>query len=610
MRRVLTVFAALALLLVACGGSGTSTDTTASPTATAELPPTTSTTEPPETSTPAPDTSPAATPFPPAPVTTGKDFPQVLSRDLIPWGEVGPGWYLLAYDPSGTSPLESSRGSPPPAPPTPLTILYLVDGRDAAGLYEVAAIDGVATIADWRLDGSAALVWTRPDRSQPSGELLLVDIASGEAQQLAGDHLLDDRGYGNPALAFTTPQGLHLVARTDDGVTETLAYYDFAGNQLQELFQQPIIPFPSPEQQVMVNLDWLYGPDGIDLVVSHAQGLSLVTNDGTVIRDLWMPEVASYCQPVRWWSEGVFLGACRGVPPDFPHGFYHQLWLLRTDGTPGEAITEVTNEEVGYWDYGYFDAWPTENGTLLQTGGDAGSYGIVFVQDRQTQPIANVFSTGQRLVDVSVGRAAINAAGPEPGGAFYIFDLQAGEADVIIPQIENTTGVTSAFGLATAVLAETELLVLDASAWVGRQFSIDDWTWGDRVVVDGQTEDLYASNPYSVPWDGEYRAGSEYVIVASKPEAIFSDVYRERDLMVWVYDDEGIVLDAIGVRLPPGIKLGGCWQVNPAGASWPAVVFTASRGDAPTDEDLAWFIMPPLEYFNPIDPQTIDCSAG
>ena len=350
MRFVVAVCAGLALL-AACGGSQTSTETTTSPTPTGELPSTTSTLPPSTTAEtitaplPGPEPPPSTpTPTPLAPVTTGENIPEALSRDLIPWAEVGPGWYLVAYFPWLEQPADTPREGPRPSPQT---IVYLVDGRDAGGLYELAALDGWASIADWRRDGSAALIWmeTPIPLSAPEITLLLVDTATGDQQVLAGEHLTGEFGSPNRALGFTTPSGIHLVSRTDDGIAETLASYDFAGNVLHELYSQPIPDhFPG-------RLSWLYGIEGLDVVVGHSKGMSLIDNRGGPIRELWVPG-DDYCQPVRWWSEDEFLARCTsstsrlGNRPDFPLDTYYEPWLIRTDGNPAwSAPVRVTKAE-------------------------------------------------------------------------------------------------------------------------------------------------------------------------------------------------------------------------------------------------------------------------
>ena len=461
MRRMLAVLAALALLLVACGGSGTSTETTASPTATAELPTTTSTLPPSTTTTTPPETTttlPPATPEPPPPtptptplalVTTGENIPEALSRDLIPWEEVGPGWYLVTYS--------RYQLDPPAEGPFPQTMLYLVDGRAAGVLYEVTSFDSGADIVDWRLDGSAALVWNNHLRSPTGpGDLWLVDIASGEHRVLRGDHV-DLHGLGrNFSLGFTSPEGIHLVASThDDGwTTESLAYYDLDGNRLQELFSQPY-----PEEEPLGRLSWLYGVDGLDVVVGHSAGVALVDNRGNLIRDLWVPD-DNFCQPVRWWSAGEFLARCTnnksGEVNRPPHAYW-EPWALRTDGTPGEKLAEIPQSGLG--DLGYRDAWPTSAGLLVQGSGDCQPSHIKIVTGTQVH-MGSPFSliadyptvgpTREMLVDVVEERAAIHA-GIDCGhpGAFYTYALQTGPANIIIPPIENILGLTSVVGLAT-----------------------------------------------------------------------------------------------------------------------------------------------------------------
>ena len=380
---------------------------------------------------------------PPSKVTTGENIPEALSRDLIPWAEVGPGWYLVGY--GAWSPESPDLRRP--------TVLYLVDGRDTGVLYEVAAFpwNHGGWLADWRSDGSAALVWTT-DPVARDFTLSLLDIATGEQQVLVGDHLFDHLGGPNFELAFTKPQGLHLVASTDDGATEKLAYYDIAGNRLQELYSQPI-----PDGTLDLGLlSWLYGLEGLDAVVGHSTGIALVDNRGDLIRELWVPE-DNFCKPVRWWSEGEFLARCTSstrMTSDSPDAYlrlYWQPWVLRTDGAIGEPITTIPQGELPYGVYGHYDAWPTAAGVLLQGSGECATGTVHILEGGQTRGFPTVLPGVLSLVDVVDGRVALKAF-PECGGqngAFYIHDLQTGEANIIIPPIEDIVGVQGVIGLAT-----------------------------------------------------------------------------------------------------------------------------------------------------------------
>ena len=381
-----------------------------------------------------------------------------MSRDLIPWGEVGPGWYLVTYVVGG---FDAATGM---SIPGSRTILYLVDARGLGVLYEVLAWESGtdARIADWRLDGSAALIW----RTAPTGErdLVFLEIASAEQQVIVGRDLLDGLGYMErfsynwpnalidplyigdvlgygDQVRFTTPKGVHLVARTADGTTETLAYYNTAGTRLQELYSQPNPASPNH------SLRWLYGAEGMDLVVAHAGGVALVDNKGQLIRDLWVPE-DTFCAPVRWWSQDQFLAACTGQQPTFPHEFYHQLWLLRTDGSPGEPLTGVP-QDAHPIELGYTDAWPVLGGMLFNRTGGCAANSTEFVGSASAQ----VYSVTNDTATVDVfgeTRMVHDLAGCENGRkGLSANDLGTGEVTKIISQSGANLGVTTVFGLAS-----------------------------------------------------------------------------------------------------------------------------------------------------------------
>jgi len=433
MRRTAILLVAGCLLVLGC--TETTDDSTTVPSSTTSTEATTSTTSTTSTtlgssttSVPAPTTTTAAssTTSPPTtvasrPVTVDPNLPAAVGGHLVDWNAVGPGWILALYDASDIV-----------AAVTHPTVLYLID--PAGTPYEVGSWpSGPYEIADWAGTGDAALLLSN------GSDAVIVDLRTGAETAAVA---LPLGSYGRP-VSFTAPTGTNVVVLTDDGTTQRVERRNRSGSVLAILGEQPT---PATARD---GLEWLYGHDGTFVLIKHAGGIELVSNDGTFIRDLWTP-MAHTCTPKRWWSDDSFVAACVGEGPAFPHNWYHQVWLLKTDGTAGAPLTEIPAGAIPVVDMGYFDGWQIPTQTYVQWVGDCGVAGIGTVAPDGS---VTMIGGGENRRFVSVDGSQITVLGSlqcdTSEARLIATDLSGVETGVLIPRIGNAWGVRSAATLTT-----------------------------------------------------------------------------------------------------------------------------------------------------------------
>lgn len=449
------VLVLLFLLATACGpgtatptspptsatGSTAATTTASTPTTTASsttetAAPSTTTTASSTTTTASSNTTTTAssTTTTTEPVAVAGFLPEATSRSLIPWGDVGPGWYVVLYDGSRADPMLEREA-----------YLYLVapDGTR----YQAAdwpANERPYGITDVRPDGTAAIVVG--DDGTHHRRYELVDLQSGARQALPVPvPPLGVDGPGDP-VKFTRPTGRNLVVWSSDGSTEHIDRRTTGWAQLAQVYQQPYSDWDHA-------LRWLYGYDGTTVVVAHSGGMAVVGNDGPPVRDLWVP-MGHICEPVRWWDAHTILASCRGQGPAFPHDFYHQLWLLPDDGTAGEPLTNMPAGPIDVVDFGYLDAWSISGDVLLQWAGDCGAASIHVLQSDGTGiPLAvgGVTGDGIQMVGVSDGRIGtyVWQGCDQWVGALEAIGTDGSFLRHLVPTVGDARGVIAAQGLAT-----------------------------------------------------------------------------------------------------------------------------------------------------------------
>jgi TolB protein len=381
-------------------------------------------------------------------VTIDPNLPAALSGDLIPWADVGEGWYVVLYDSSRANPAsgEDIREGPP--------VLYLVN-RDGAR-YEVAAwepgqfrtlIDATATSA------LLAGMGSNPDETVYE----VVDLTSGDSSVV---HTVgfEERSLGIwwPLVSLTRPDGANVVVHRSDGTIEWLERRARDGTVLAVVYEQTYTEGGR-------SMAWLYEPEGTSLVVSGEEGIVVVSNEGSVVGEVSSPP-ETLCEPVRWWNPDTFLAACYGLtaasaPLDEygqPHTFYGRLWLLETDGSPGTALTEYPAEPTIVVDFGFHDAWPVDDEVFLQWSGDCGSSAVAilnteglgeFLQMEGPEGVGH----GVAMVDIVDGQMTVYGWDDCAAtiGALFTTDLDGRYLSTLVPVVGDARGVIGVRGLAT-----------------------------------------------------------------------------------------------------------------------------------------------------------------
>jgi hypothetical protein len=250
----------------------------------------------------------------------------------VPWNHVGTGWVLAQYT---TAVPEGGKTGP--------ATLYLISPGGAR--YKLASWPDNRTapqLLAWSPDGKRALFQVFMGK----GGVEQLTLATGQATRFALP------GETTP-IGYTTPGGLNIVASRLSGSTTTLARYDLSGHLTRTLGS-------SADGAV------LYEPSGAAFLTGTSSGLKLVSNGGSLIRNLPVPGTsANTCNPVRWWNATTILASC--APPNTAAP---QLWLVPLSGGRPAALTP--RRGAGSRDLGDLDAWSLSSGLYLQAAGPCG----------------------------------------------------------------------------------------------------------------------------------------------------------------------------------------------------------------------------------------------
>jgi len=161
------------------------------------------------------------------------------------------------------------------------------------------------------------------------------------------------QGAANP-IGYTTPKGLNIVGARSSGNGTILARYSLSGRLVQSLGYS-------------AGGGALYAPSGIEFVTGTSHGLKLVSNRGSLIRQLPVPGTSvNTCGPVRWWNDGTVLASCSPPGSAVP-----RLWLVPVSGAHPTALTPPRNSRTS-GDLGDLDAWQLSSGLYLQAAGPCG----------------------------------------------------------------------------------------------------------------------------------------------------------------------------------------------------------------------------------------------
>ncbi|MCJ7726193.1 MAG: hypothetical protein MUP76_07385 [Acidimicrobiia bacterium] len=353
----------------------------------------------------------------------------VEGRHLIPWDDVGHDWVLALY--SG----DRVDGGYVDGP----TVLYLVS--PAPEVYEITAWPEGSrepwAILDWSADAGRALVRTGPMPAPDNDHrLILVDLVTGDTTNAL---TLPETTWEIDA-GFTMPTGRNIVVGTDDGTDERLVVRRSGGTDAV------LVDRPS----VVDAIDWLYGQAGTSVVVSDADGIRLLDNQGVVITPLDTPGVD--CRVTRWWSAHEVLAAC--IPPaEYTAGnWYHQLWSVPDDGSAATSLTTVPGG-IMVVDFGYVDAQEVAGQTVIQWRGDCSASAISILQpDGSGVPIPTdlpVLVGGIELIAPQGSRLAVRYWDDCGQGRSWLaqIDLDGTFRGELILKVVDRAGIVSAVGL-------------------------------------------------------------------------------------------------------------------------------------------------------------------
>jgi hypothetical protein len=336
-----------------------------------------------------------------------------LPSSQIPWNRVGSGWILATWE---LAPNPAREQSPPASPPPrqPPVTLYLFDpagARYAVTTFQPWPAAGPGApgqtpwLADWSGDGKHALF---EDINADIGHttVIEVDLATGAKQTVT----VNTPGYAGRST-YSRPNGQAILlsgsktnspARSSPGgYTNVLERFDLSGTKQ--------LTFPTDHLGAAAKFggNYLQTPDGSQLVLSTDNGMVVVTNDGSVARQLPMPAPRNSCQPVRWWTSTVILAACEA--PSMGMGM--QLWQVPLAGAAPTALTPVDGHEIGY-----LNAWQIPSGTFLENEPGCGGDGELFrlTTDMQTKlvPVPGLDSNKTvRVVGVTADKLLLKTSG-------------------------------------------------------------------------------------------------------------------------------------------------------------------------------------------------------
>jgi len=245
----------------------------------------------------------------------------------VPWSHVGPGWVLAQYT---TAAPEGGKAGP--------VTLYLISPGGAR--YQLARWPDSRTapgLVAWSPDGKRALfqVFSGKGRTEQ------LTLATGRKSTFVM------QGNATP-IGYTTPRGLNIVGTRPSGNGFAEGRYSLSGRLLQPLGSGGA----------------LYTPSGTEFAAGASHGIKLVSNRGSLIRQLPVPRMT--CSPVRWWDGGTVLASC--APPD---SSIWQLWLVPVSGARPKALAPPRNPARS-GDFGDLDAWRLPSGLYLQAAGACG----------------------------------------------------------------------------------------------------------------------------------------------------------------------------------------------------------------------------------------------
>jgi TolB protein len=211
--------------------------------------------------------------------------PGFQSASAVPWSSVGRGWVAAGWNSSNA--VHASNDG------------YLVLVSPTGVRYLILKIPGVAgQLTAWSGDGRRVLL----AGGARSTAMRIVDLRAGAVVSSFVFPTSNSVFYEN--ASFTQPTGAALLVSTQTNDHQQLARFSIAG-ALQ-------LTYPTAFSHLgAFTGSWISSPDGTELVMGARHGLAVVTNDGTVVRQLPIGGADPYCMPKRWWSTTVVLASCQ-----------------------------------------------------------------------------------------------------------------------------------------------------------------------------------------------------------------------------------------------------------------------------------------------------------
>ena len=248
----------------------------------------------------------------------------------VPWSHVGPGWVLTQY----------TTAVPEGGKTGPVTLYLISPGGAKYRLARWPDFRSAPELVAWSPDGKRALFQVFSGK----GGAEQLTLATGRMSRFVM------QGNATP-IGYTTPRGLNIVGTRLSGNSTIVARYSLSGRLLQSLGSGGA----------------LYTPSGTEFAAGTSHGIKLVSNRGSLIRQLPVPGTsANTCTPVRWWNNGTVLASC--APPG---NAAQQLWLVPVSGARPKALTPPRNPARS-GDFGDLDAWRLSSGLYLQAAGACG----------------------------------------------------------------------------------------------------------------------------------------------------------------------------------------------------------------------------------------------
>ena len=314
-------------------------------------------------------------------------------------------------------------------------MLYLVS--PAGNRYEVAAwpAGGPEAISVWSLSNNGAqIVVSVFDLADVSTDIVAIDVATGARSRVL------DLLEGTQAEAGTTlPTGRDVVVARTTPTDEALDVFRTDGSLWAAIDAGTADP---------PRFSWLYGLDGMFLVVGNGAGLEVYGNDGTYLRALGTP--FDHCEPARWWDAGTILARCVDDAVWAANGYYHELWLVPLDGSAPAPLTAPTPPGWDVVEFGHYDAWPVGGQVLLQWWGDCAARGIQVLQSDGTGVGVGPGPDGAEWIVARAGGDLVVHSIMGCGDFYGPLSLVAADGSLIrtlVPRIADYEGVIDAAGM-------------------------------------------------------------------------------------------------------------------------------------------------------------------